>query len=132
MSAFYSETLRKDQPHGAVFHGSGEIAEQDRPCKWFQNGLYYNADGKLLKEHPYNIDRMRKLDALEVKPDEVPDDPTRTGNPETLAKLNEMDDATVKQTAINLKGHLASEGSSDDFEPGDDRLANEDFILKYV
>lgn len=129
----YSETLNKQQPFGTVYHGSGEVADVDKACRFMQNGLYYDANGKMLDDHPHNAQRLELLRALKVKPEALPEPPKRSGNPDTVAKIAEMDDETVYQTACNLKRHLQEQETVDDFEPTEDnRMANEDFILKYV
>lgn len=136
--ALLQKKLRFDLPYGNVYQGAGDIAPAERVLKYYQHGLYFDAKGDLLEDHPHNAEKIALLKAIDVDPDRAPalvQEPAQpTINPQVVEALADMSDEEVQGIAVNLTVKLAERGVDfGDFAPTvDDRDANVHFIAQYT
>ena len=98
------------QPFGRTSHGEGQPRKSDLECVFFQNGLYYDANGDLVKnDHNAAVLESRK-------PVEAPK-ATSDGNASQLPDLSKESDETIFRMALNLFNRLAKQGDTPDYEP---------------
>lgn len=129
--------LNHDEPFGPVFAGTGETSEIDKVCKFFQHGLYFDAKGNLLEDHPYNKQKVDLIKRLGKNPDKPAEEITTPAmvqaNPETIAQLEAMPDDKLFRMAMNLVDINAENGVVDEYEPKEsERDGNMRFIAKYA
>jgi hypothetical protein len=131
--------LNHDVAFSKVFAGSGEQAEIDKPVKFYQHGLYFGADGRLLVDHPYNADKIALLTRLGLSSDEVPSQaeevkPMREPvNQQILDALADKDDEEIQLLADELVSALHEARTPTDFKPNKaDRAAMVRFIAKHT
>lgn len=132
---FVQKGINKDQPYSKVYHGSGDVSKEDRACHWYQNNLYFDANGNLLEDHPYNAEQIAKLVALGGRPEPGTESaPAKaTKNPEVAARLAACDNEQIFEAANNLVAALEDRGEPSEFIPEiDKRDASIDFILDHV
>lgn len=99
------DTTRK---FGRCFSGGGEVAEIDKPVGFYQHGLYFGHDRKLLVDHPYNAEKLALLKKLGLNP-EVEAAPVLAQqedrvpvNPEIVAELEKRSDAELAEAASKI------------------------------
>lgn len=97
------------EPHGRTFHGEGKPRKSDLECVYFQNGLYYNANRKLVDN-----DHNRDVLALRSAPAKAADE-TETKPP--VPDLSGESDDTIFRMALNLFNKLSKQGETPDYEP---------------
>lgn len=107
--------LDKSRTFGRCFSGGGDIAEIDKPVGYFQHGLYFGHDGKLLVDHPYNTDKLALLRKLGLNPDAQVEPPLleqveerKPVNPEIVAALEGKSDTELTEMAAKLVDLLAA------------------------
>ena len=69
MSAMQTE-LDRTRKFSKCYSGGGDVDPIDKPVGFFQHGLYFGHDGKLLRDHPYNAEKLQLLAKLGLNPDE--------------------------------------------------------------
>lgn len=131
------QKLNRDEPYGPVFAGTGETSDVDKVCKFYQHGLYFDALGNLLEDHPYNAKKVGLIKKLGMNPDkpaeEIITPAAVAANPETVAQLDAMSDAKLYDMAVKLVAINAENGTDDDYEPlPEERDSNMRFIAKYA
>lgn len=107
--------LDQTLPFGRCFSGGGEVAEIDKPVGFHQHGLYFGHDGKLLVDHPYNVDKLAKLAKLGLNPEATAPlaeqkEERKPVNPEVVAKLELRSDEELAATGAKLVEMMAGEG----------------------
>jgi len=117
MSAIQTE-LDRSRPHSRCFSGGGDVAAVDKPVGYFQHGLYFGHDGKLLADHPYNAEKMALLAKLGMNPEAaVPGEQEQAEerkpvNPLVVAALEERSDEELAQTGAKLNQALVDRGDA--------------------
>lgn len=129
--------LNRDLPFGPVLAGTGEAAPEDKVCRFYQHGLYFDASGDLLADHPYNKKKVDLIKALGTNDDEkvepIGNAEREPANPETVAALDALSDDKLFQMAIKLVAINVENGTQDDYEPQEsERGDNIRFIAKYT
>lgn len=110
------------KPFGRVFHGEGKPRKADLECAYFQDGLYFNQDG-LLVRNDHNESVIRSRTKAEAPP------PVEHRSAAVTDKLLGESDEVVFKTAIALTRKLAKEGKPVEYEP---ELANRDDNIRFI
>lgn len=118
MSALQME-MDTSRPFSRCFSGGGEVAEIDKPVGYFQHGLYFGHDKKLLVDHPYNSEKLDLLRKLGLNPDEPKDEPLaeqmeerKPLNPAVVHELEARSDADLAAAGAKLVEALAADGQT--------------------
>lgn len=106
------------QPYGRTFHGEGKPRKSDLECAFFQNGLYYNSDQKLV-DNDHNRSMLETKTAPSTAAAEE-----ESASP--IPNLSGESDENVFRMALNLFTKLSRHGETPDYEPSVD--AREDNI----
>lgn len=102
-------TFDPNRPFGRTFHGEGKPRKSDAVCAFFQDGLYFDGNGKLVKnDHNDRVLESRKPVTKAALASKVAEPvPDLTG---------ESDDAIFRM-ALTLYNKLARQGDTPDYEP---------------
>lgn len=111
--------LDRSRPVSRCFSGGGEVAEIDKPVGYFQHGLYFGHDGKLLVDHPYNAEKLALLAKLGLNPDEREEkrleaqkEDRKPVNPEIVALLETKSDDDLAIMRTKLIDELEKRGEA--------------------
>lgn len=116
MSAMQTE-LDRTRKFSKCYSGGGDVAEIDKPVGYLQHGLYFGHDGKLLRDHPYNAEKLALLAKLGLNPDQreemraeqaVEREPV---NPAIQAELDGKTDAELAAMGAKL-AEILGDGST--------------------
>lgn len=111
------------KPFGRVFHGEGKPRKQDAVCVYFQDSLYFDADGALVKnDHNDGVlaQREKPVQLLEKPAEPMPD-------------VSGQSDDVIFRMAINLSRKLAKAGEADEYEPSvEAREDNLKFLARHA
>lgn len=107
--------LDTTRPFSRCFSGGGEVSPIDRPVGYYQHGLYFGHDRKLLVEHPYNAEKLSLMKKLGLNPDEPKEVmlseaqiERKPVNPEVQAMLETKTDEELAAMADKLVAELAA------------------------
>lgn len=136
MSALQME-LDTSRNFSTCFSGGGDVAEIDKPVGYFQHGLYFGHDKKLLVDHPYNAQKLALMRQLGLNPDEPkPEVPVeqmeerKPLNPDVVKELESRSDAMLTEAGAKLVAALAADGQQVEAPAERDALIR--FIAEHV